>query len=399
MRVRFTAFPGRLVLALLACLTATASAAERVAIIKNAHALESFSESIEALAAKVSPSVVQIVVDCYNRESATEERASKDRGDRHAIGSGVIIDPSGYIVTNAHVVENAWRIRVRLSSQSTAGDEDPVIDAALLVSISALQNATLVGAFKEGDLALLKIEGNGLPALRFADYRTVRQGQVVFAFGSREGLHNSVSMGVISSVARQLDTDSPFIYIQTDAAINPGDSGGPLVNTAGDFVGLDTLILRNSCGSEGLGFAIPSTLVQLVADELKNHGHFRRRLLGIGVQSLKPDLAAALSMPRTSGVIVSDVLADSPAAKAGLEPDDVILTVDGHAIRNLPFFMLTMLTARPDAALTLSVLRGNRNVVLHVTPVEERRESESLVGLIQSHGVRVPQLGVLSQRE
>lgn len=266
--------------------------------------------------------------------------------------------------------------------------------AALQESLSELKNAALVGMFKEGDLALLKIDASGLPALRFADYWTLRQGQVVFAFGSREGLHNSVSMGVVSSVARQLDADSPFIYIQTDAAINPGDSGGPLVNTAGDIVGLDTLILSSSGGSEGLGFAIPSTLVELAIKELKEHGHFHRRLLGIGVQSIKRTLATALGLHRSIGVIITDVLPEGPAAKAGLQPDDIILAAEGHTIRNLPFFMLTMLTAQTDAPLSLSVLRGNETLSITVTAIEERHEFDSLTDLIQSQGVRVPQLGL-----
>jgi serine protease Do len=249
---------------------------------------------------KVSPSVVQVVVDCYSRESSANARASKERGDNHVVGSGAIIDPSGYIITNAHVVENAWRIRVRLTAPPSGEGEHPVIGATLEEPFSELRNAILVGTFKEGDLALIKIEASGLPALKFADYWTLRQGQVVFAFGSREGLHNSVSMGVVSSVARQLDENSPFIYIQTDAAINPGDSGGPLVNTAGEIVGLDTLILRNSGGSEGLGVAIPSTLVKLAVEELREHGHFHRRLLGVGVQSWN-------ALPRAPTLSISSI--------------------------------------------------------------------------------------------
>ena len=133
-----------------------------------------------------------------------------------------------------------------------------------------------------------------MPALRFADYSKLRQGLVVFAFGSRQGLGNSMSMGVVSSVARQPTPDSPFVYIQTDAPINPGDSGGPLVNAEGEIVGLDTFILSQSGGSEGIGFAIPSTLIQLASGKLRRYGHMHRQLIGVGVQTITPTLASAL---------------------------------------------------------------------------------------------------------
>ncbi len=217
----------------------------------------------------------------------------------------------------------------------------------------------------------------------------------MFAFGSREGLHNSVSMGVVSSVARQFDADSPFIYIQTDAAINPGDSGGPLVNSAGEIVGLDTLILSNSGGSEGLGFAIPSTLVQLAAAELKEHGHFHRNLVGVGVQSIKPDLSAALKLSQSSGVLVSDVLPGGPADKAGLCLDDIIIAADGRAIRNLPFFMMTMLTTRGGTPLELTVLRAGRRLPIQLIPIEETDESDALSEIIHSAGTDVAELGVI----
>jgi serine protease Do len=241
----------------------------------------------------------------------------------------------------------------------------------------------------------VKINAHGLPSLKFADYQGLRQGQVVFAFGSREGLQNSMSMGVVSSVARQLDADSPFIYIQTDAAINPGDSGGPLVNTNGEVVGIDTLILSNSGGSEGLGFAIPSALVELVAAELKEHGHFHRSLIGVSVQSIQPTLAAALSLPQSKGVIVTDVLEDSPASKAGLRPDDIIVATEGRAVRNLPLFMLSLLTAHSGKPLNLTVLRGKQNLALSVIPKEEENESDEVGELIASDGAQVPQLGII----
>jgi serine protease Do len=384
-----------LVAVLILCLAEGSLAAEHVSVKSPANALEGFSESVQALAAKVTPSVVQIVVDRYTRDKGDDDGAKEDKGDKQSIGSGVIIDPTGYIVTNAHVVEDGLRIRVRLPRPPADDDDHPIIGAALEESFSALQDAKLIGIFKSGDLALVKINAHGLPSLKFADYQGLRQGQVVFAFGSREGLQNSMSMGVVSSVARQLDADSPFIYIQTDAAINPGDSGGPLVNTNGEVVGIDTLILSNSGGSEGLGFAIPSALVELVAAELKAHGHFHRSLIGVSVQSIQPTLAAALSLPQTKGVIVTDVLEDSPASKGGLRPDDIIVATDGHAVRNLPLFMLSLLTAHGGKPLNLTVLRGKQNVAISVIPKEETNESDAVGELIASDGAQVPQLGII----
>jgi serine protease Do len=196
----------------------------------NFPALDQFSEAVQVLSSRVAPSVVQVLVTRYGpREDNDTGHTGVVLDRQQAIGSGVIVDPDGYIVTNAHVVSGAQRIRVSLVSKSSPGDDS--VSAALAQPFAAPQDATLVGTFQEGDLALIKIAATGLPSLPFADYKKLRQGQVVFAFGSRQGLSNSVSMGIVSSVARQPDADTPFIYIQTDAPINPGDSGGPLAKS------------------------------------------------------------------------------------------------------------------------------------------------------------------------
>lgn len=156
---------------------------------------------------------------------------------------------------------------MKLSPPPVEDDGAWSITTAWEPSFAPTSEATLVGVFKEGDLAVIKIAATGLPALPFAEYKKRRQGQVVFALGNRGGLHNSVSMGVVSSVARQPDADSPFIYIQTDAAINPGDTGGPLVNTAGDR--RPRHVHSQAVGSEGMGFAIPSPLMELVSRQLR----------------------------------------------------------------------------------------------------------------------------------
>ena len=312
---------------------------------------------------------------------------SRQRG----LGSGVIVDPDGYIVTNAHAVEGAGRIRVRLVSKG-----EQTISSALSQSYAPLQKARLVGIFKEGDLALLKIDATNLPALSFADHGKLRQGQVVFAFGSPEGLQNSVSMGVVSSVARQLDPDSPFFYIQTDAPINPGDSGGPLVNTAGEIVGLTTLIVSQSGGNEGIGFAIPSTLVQWVYGQLRRYGHVHRPVIGIGVQTITPTLAAALKLPRESGVLIKDVLPGSPAESAGLKINDILLSVNRIPLDNVAAMLRVAFDYDGDPHLALEVLRAREAWSLDVVPVEAPDRVDALADLADPPDRLIPKLGILA---
>ncbi len=360
--------------------------------------LDRFSESVEALSGRVAPSVVQISVTRFGTQpDSGDGRTGLVFGRQQSLGSGVIIDPSGYIVTNAHVVSDAQRIRVTLVGQRDPGNHKPdeTIDRALAQPFAPAMDAMLVGVFKELDLALIKIPAEGLPALPFADYKKLRQGQVVFAFGCREGLSNSVSMGVVSSVARQPDPDSPFIYIQTDASINPGDSGGPLVNTAGEVVGLDTFILTQSGGSEGIGFAIPSPMITFVAAQLRKYGHVHRQLIGVGVQTLTPTLAAALNLPRTHGVIISDVKPKGPAESAGVKLNDIVLSIDGRAVQNLPLFTTTLLMHDASTPVKLELLRGGDTVSLDVQGVEESHESDGMTGLIDPEKNRIPRLGII----
>lgn len=316
---------------------------------------------------------------------------------QQSIGSGVIISPDGYIVTNAHVVANALRIRVmRVAQNASAAEEsDQTITNALAQSLAPPIEATLVGIFKEGDIALIKIPASNLPVLRFADYRKLRQGQVVFAFGSRRGLANSMSMGVISSVARQPDPDSPYVYIQTDAPINPGDSGGPLVNTDGEIVGMDTLILTESGGSEGLGFAIIGTLVEFVAAQLRANGHMHRQLIGVGVQAITATTASALKLPRDSGVLISDIIPGGSAEDAGVKLDDIVTAIDGRRVQNVPMFVTSLMMHPAGELIKLDLLRGQKTLAIKVAAVEESHSSDHLVDTIDPEKNRVRQLGIV----
>jgi len=360
--------------------------------------LKQFSDSIEALSARVSSSVVRISVTRYAARDETDTgRTSLVVGREQVVGSGVIVDPEGYIVTNAHVVNNALRIMVSGTwrDESAPANPDQTVANTLAQALAAPREAALVGLYKELDVALIKVSGTKLPALPFADYHKLRQGQLVFAFGSRQGLGNSVSMGVVSSVARQPDPDSPFVYIQTDAPINPGDSGGPLVNAAGEIVGLDTFILTQSGGSEGIGFAIPSSLVQLAAAQLRKYGHVHRQRIGISVQTITPALSAALALPRGSGVLISDVLPDEPAEKAGVKLNDIVLAVDGRPIVNVPMFTTAMLSHPGGQNVRLNLLRGGEQLSIDVPPIEESHDADRLSDLINPEKNRIRRLGII----
>src|ERR1700678_471814 len=279
--------------------------------------LAQFNDALETLAAKVSPAVVQILVTGYGplHEQNRSETALIVR--QHAVGSGVIVDPSGYIMTNAHVVEGAQRIRVALPLPGDSGRAVPVGRRHII-------EARLIGVHKDTDLALLKIDEKDLPTLPLLVQPRARVGQLVFAIGSPEGLQNSVTLGVVSAVARQPDPKKPLTYIQTDAPINPGNSGGPLVDMNGSVVGINTFILSEGGGSEGLGFAIPARIVDFVYHSLRKYGHVHRTEIGAVAQEITPTLADGLHLAQHWGVIVADVKPDGPAAAAGLLVQDIV---------------------------------------------------------------------------
>src|SRR4029079_2165764 len=217
-------------------------------------------------------------------------------------GSGVIVDSDGYIVTNTHVVENATRIEVELPP-------DPAVAGrgrSIVRRRGRTVGAQVVAIDHETDIAVVKVEAHGLPPLQFGDSDALRSGQIVLAFGSPLGLESSVSMGVVSAVARQLTPDDPMIYIQTDATINPGNSGGALVDTAGRLVGINTLIYSQSGGSEGIRFAAPSNIVRNVFTQIRKHGRVRRGEIGVTTQTITPLMAEALGLSFDAGVVLPD---------------------------------------------------------------------------------------------
>ena len=349
------------------------------------------NEAIDALTRKVWPSVVQILVTSYGSlEDPVRGDASVVVGRQRSTGSGFVIDPDGYIMTNAHVVNGAQRVQIVLPAEN--------VDGTLTSALSGktyLLTARIVGITTELDLALLKVDGQKLPALTLATYSQLRQGETVFAFGSPIGLRNTLTHGLVSAVARQVDPDSPLIYVQTDAPINPGNSGGPLVNIRGEVVGVNTFIVSQSGGNEGLGFAIPSATARTVFRQLQQYGQLRRQEIGMSMQTITSGMAAALGLVRNYGVIVSDVWPGGPAEAAGLMIGDILVSVDGQPADNLPTLSYNFRLRDSQDPVQLVVLRGAAEQRLSVAPVEERSEFDSLSGQADPQKNLVAELGIV----
>ena len=353
-------------------------------------ALERMNESVAALTRKVWPSVVQIVVTSYGPQQPQPGQTSAQVGRQRGMGSGFVIDPDGYIMTNAHVVANAQRVQVLLPPASD--------DGSIATALSSKQNivaARIVGISTELDLALLKIDNQTLPALRLASYSSVRQGETVFAFGSPSGLRHTLTHGLISAIARQPDPDSPLIYLQTDAPINPGNSGGPLVNIRGEVVGINTFIVSQSGGSDGLGFAIPSATVRTAFKQFKQYGQLRRHEIGMSLQTITPEMAGGLGLSRDAGLVVSDVWPGAPAEAAGLQPGDILVSVDGEPAENLPSVAYNFRLRDSTEKVQLVVLRGTEQRTFSVTPVEQSSEFDSMSAMADPEKNLVAELGFL----
>ena len=353
--------------------------------------LQQLNSAIEQLTARISPAVVQVLVTGYGPLEENNRGQTALITREHAIGSGVIVDPDGYIMTNAHVVEGAQRIHVALAVPSV---DFP--DQIAPVGKQRIVEARLIGLHKETDLALIKIDQTGLPTLSLGSRRPVHQGQLVFALGSPEGLENSVTMGVVSSVARQADPSRPMVYIQTDAPINPGNSGGPLVDTDGYVVGINTFILSAAGGSEGLGFAIPARIVHFVYENLRRYGHVHRIEVKAGAQTITGSLAKGLGLAQNWGVVIDDVTPGGPAEAAGLKVGDIVVRADGRLIGTLPAFTAALYLHPLDEVIKLEVLRGNERKTLFIPALEMKDPMDALPDLVNSRDSLVARLGVLA---
>jgi serine protease Do len=351
--------------------------------------LHQLSNSFESLVARISPAVVEIFVSGYGAAESDEDNPSAPISRQSSLGSGVIVDPDGYIVTNYHVIRGAQRVNVLVTPPA----RESQVSAALRPEPRSLP-ARIVGFSKSADLAVLKIDAKGLPTVQFAKYIQLRQGQLVLAFGSPEGLQNSVSMGLVSSVLRQVDPRSSMVFIQTDAAINPGNSGGALVDVDGNLVGINSSIFTQSGGNEGLGFAIPSGIVRFVYQQIREHGRVRRGDIGADVQTLTPALTSALDISTQSGVIVSDVFPGSPAADAGLKTYDLIQTINGVPVVNVSSFVMNMYLLKIGDRARVGILRSGKELTLDIPVVELRQGVESIADLVDPEKDMIPELGI-----
>ncbi len=275
---------------------------------------------------------------------------SPGRPRGQSLGTGFIITADGYVLTNHHVIDGADEVKVRLSDRREF-------------------DAKVVGSDQQSDVALLKIEGAGLPVLRTGDGASVKPGQWAVAIGSPFGLDQSVTAGIVSAVGRANPyADQRYVpFIQTDVAINRGNSGGPLLNTRGEVIGINSQIFSSSGGYQGVSFAIPIDVAMNVVEQIKTTGEVRRGQIGVQVQGINREQATGLGLPDTRGALVADVVAGGAAQKAGIEPMDVIRAVDGVAINQSSDLPPIIGAKAPGTRVKLTVFRGGREREINVT--------------------------------
>ncbi|MGB7556723.1 MAG: Do family serine endopeptidase [Candidatus Korobacteraceae bacterium] len=331
-------------------------------------ALLSLDQAMEAVAARVTPAIVNVAVTSSVKSQPAAEGMPNDIqrffGQQfgqhmqteprieHGIGSGVIISPDGYIVTNNHVVDGATDIKVTLS------------DRRILA-------AKLVGTDPLTDLAVIKVEGTNLPNIPIGDSSALRPGQTVLAFGNPFGFRFTVTRGIVSALNRPNpyadDPHKPGQFIQTDAAINPGNSGGPLVNAHGEVVGINTFLISPSGSFSGMGFAIPTQIVTPVVDSLVRYGKVSHAHMGVGITDVTPENAKFFDMKDNDGAVVTQVEPDSPGAKAGLRVGDVITELDGKKVTDAGQLQMEVGEKRPGTQITLQVMRDGKSVSVPLT--------------------------------
>ncbi len=350
-----------------------------------------YDQAIDQVAEKAMRSVVEIEVTGFGKPEDSSSDDSQDQQvlqRQRALGSGVIVDPDGYIITNNHVVAGALRIHVILKSATV----ELTMGSTRLANPQRVYEAKLIGATRYADLALLKIDAKDLPAIPLPQAYHIRLGQTVIAIGAPQGLDHTVTRGIISAVGRQPEVDRPMVYVQTDAPINPGNSGGPLIDRSGNLVGINTFIYSSGGGSEGLGFAIPEPVVRFAFNELKAHGFIAAVSIGAHAQTITPDLASGLKLPQDHGVIFSDVEAGGPAGLGGLQAKDVLMAIDGFPIDSFPKYTAYLYLHKRGTPLRMAVER--KQVTLTINPVDSLPMVDSLSDLINPRRDLVPSLGI-----
>lgn len=280
---------------------------------------------------------------------------------QQGVGSGFIVSADGFVLTNAHVVDGATEVTVRLTDKREF-------------------KAKVVGVDKRTDVALLKIDATGLPAVRTGDAERAKVGEWVVAMGSPFGFENTVTAGIISAKARRLPDENYVPFLQTDVAINPGNSGGPLFNLAGEVIGINSQIYSRSGGFMGISFAIPIDVAMKVKDQLQKYGKVSRGRLGVAIQGLDADLAQNFGLDKPNGALVANVEPGSPAEKAGLQPGDVVLGVNGQKVDSSADLPRIIGDQKPGSVVRLSVWRDRKARELNVTLGEQVGEKVAAMG-------------------
>jgi serine protease Do len=333
--------------------------------------LLSLDKAMETLAARVTPAIVNVAVTSKTKPDVAEGQIPDDMQHffgqffgqqmpqmrpepqiEHGIGSGVIISPDGYIVTNRHVIDGAVDIRVTMSDRK-------------------ILTAKLIGSDPLTDLAVIKIDGHDLPSVPWGNSQDLRPGQTVLAFGNPFGFRFTVTRGIVSALNRPNpysdDPRKPGGFIQTDAAINQGNSGGPLVDARGEVIGINTFLISPSGAFSGMGFAIPTQIVRPTVETLIRDGKVTHGYMGIGITDVTPENAKFFNLTDANGAVVSQVESDSPAAKAGLKTGDVITELDGKKITGASDLQMDVGQQKPGTTIKLGLLRDGKSMTVPVT--------------------------------
>ncbi|HJX00826.1 MAG TPA: Do family serine endopeptidase [Terriglobales bacterium] len=342
-------------------------------------ALLSLDHAMETLAARVTPAIVNVTVTAKTKVDLSDEGMPQlpegmegfgqffgrpmqpQNRIEHGLGSGVIISPDGYIVTNNHVVNGATDIRVTLSDRR-------------------ILSAKLVGADPLTDLAVIKVNGSNFASVPWGDSTKLKPGQTVLAFGNPFGFRFTVTRGIVSALNRpnpdSSDPRKPGQFIQTDAAINQGNSGGPLVDSRGEVVGINTFLISPSGSFSGMGFAIPTQIVKPTVDTLIQYGKVRHAYIGVGITDVTPENSKFFNMAKAEGALITEVEPDAPGAKAGLKVGDVITKVDGHEVTDAGQLQVEVGQKQPGTKLEVTVMREGKSITVPVT-VEELSKAKA----------------------
>ncbi|QQR88658.1 MAG: Do family serine endopeptidase [Myxococcales bacterium] len=344
-------------------------------------------DAVSVVAEQVSPAVVSMRVETKQKTPDNpfqfffgpfgQQGQQPDERVVRGSGSGVVIRPDGYILTNNHVVDNATRIEVMFHDKRSFVGK-------------------VVGTDPATDLAVVKIDAKGLPYASFADTNKARVGQWVVAIGSPFGLDYTVTAGVLSAVGRGgIGANEIEDYLQTDASINPGNSGGPLVNLKGEVLGINTMIVGRGTG---IGFAVPASLARNVSDQIISHGTVKRAWIGVGFQELTPELASQFGVSKADGALVSNVEPGGPASKSGVKTGDIIVSVDGAPVTEGRDLLRNVLRKKVGSKIALGVVRNKKTLKLYLVTGERPNEQGAAVGVKASpSGAAAPGFGLQVQ--